>query len=66
VIAAVRIPNNAMLWQLCGYMFRDEFLFPAADHDTTYKTIKGKRMASLLRQVEKKCGLPSPTLGAIE
>jgi len=55
-----------VLWQLCGFMFRDEFLFPAADHDPTYKAMVGKAMTSILREVEEECNLPSRTLGAID
>ncbi len=47
-------------------MFRDEFLFPAADHDPTYKAMVGKAMTSILREVEEECNLPSRTLGAID
>ncbi len=65
VVAKVRIPNDSKLWGLSGFMFGAEFLFPAPDHDHTYRTLLRRQMPALLRRIEREANLPARTLGSV-
>lgn len=62
VIARVRIPNEPK-WHLTGFMASQEFLFPSAELDSTYKHLQSADVGNLVARIEIEEGIPPRTLG---
>jgi hypothetical protein len=66
IVASVEIPNESKFWHISGYMFQQEFFFPAPGGDLTYSVLLKKEMGKLLQELEKSFGLNRLTFGRIE